>query len=131
MRFLHAVSAFALVTAAPAIAQDKGKSVDELHKQAMAEAAKDAWTVAPVEERTVSGRHSVNADGRTLKYTTTAVTLTIRALSPSFMETRLTVGGRIRVSRTYVAIESQFVHVNSPRRLSTSQAHPACIIVTR
>ena len=78
MRFLHAVSALALVTAAPVFAQDKGKSVDELHKQAMAEAAKDAWTVAPVEERTVSGHHSVNADGRTLKYTTTAGTLTIR-----------------------------------------------------
>jgi carboxypeptidase C (cathepsin A) len=83
MRILHAFSALALVAAAPVAAQstsapDKGKSVEEQHKQAMAEAAKDAWAVAPVEERAVSSHHSVTVDGRTLKYTTTAGTLTIR-----------------------------------------------------
>ncbi len=83
MRFLHAISALALVTAAPAIAQpdsssDKGKSVEELHKKTMAEAAEGAWTPAPVDERTVSTHHSIKVGGRTLKYTATAGTLTIR-----------------------------------------------------
>jgi carboxypeptidase C (cathepsin A) len=78
MRMFLALSALALVAAAPAAAQDKGKSVEELHKQAMADAAKDAWANAPVEEQAVSSRHSVNVDGRTLKYTATAGTLTIR-----------------------------------------------------
>jgi carboxypeptidase C (cathepsin A) len=82
MRFLHAISALALVAAAPATAQpdsgpDKGKSVEELHRQEMAEAAKEAWTKAPVEEQTVSTHHSVSVDGRTLKYTATAGTLTL------------------------------------------------------
>ena len=82
MRLLYAVSALALVTAVPAAAQkdsppDKSKSLEELHKQDMAEEAKAAWAKAPVEERTVSSRHSVSAGGRTLKYTATAGTLTI------------------------------------------------------
>ena len=78
MRFLHAISALALIAAAPAIAQDKAKSVEDLHKQEMAEVAKDAWAIAPVEEKTVSTHRSVTADGRALKYTATAGTLTIR-----------------------------------------------------
>lgn len=81
MRLLLAFSAIALVAAAPAAAQqgaDKGKSVEELHKQAMADAVTDAWKGAPVEEQTVSSRRSVSADGRTLKYTATAGTLTVR-----------------------------------------------------
>ena len=78
MRLLHALSVFALVCASPAIAQDKTKSVDDLHKQQMAEAAKDAWAIAPVEEKTVFNHRSVTVDGRGLKYTATAGTLTIR-----------------------------------------------------
>ena len=78
MRFLHALSAFAIIAASPAIAQDKAKSVDDLHKQQMAEVAKDAWAIAPLEEKTVSSRRSVSVDGRSLKYTATAGTLTIR-----------------------------------------------------
>jgi carboxypeptidase C (cathepsin A) len=82
MRLLLALSAFALIAAAPALAQpdsgpDKGKSLEDMHKQAMAEAAKDAWAAAPVDEQAVSSRHSVSVDGRTLKYTATAGTLTI------------------------------------------------------
>ncbi len=82
MRILHAVSAVTLLAAAPAIAQpdsgaDKGKSVEDLHKQEMAEAAKEAWPKAPIEERAVSTHHTANVDGRTLKYTATAGTLTI------------------------------------------------------
>jgi len=82
MRLLHVASAFALL-AAPALAQpdsgsDKGKSVEAMHKDAMAEAAKDAWANPPVEERQVASHHSIKQDGRTLKYTATAGTLTIR-----------------------------------------------------
>lgn len=85
MRILHAVSAIALFAAAPAAlaaepdsGPDKGKSVADLHKQEMAAAASSAWGVPPVAERVVSSNHSVTADGRTLKYTATAGTLTIR-----------------------------------------------------
>jgi carboxypeptidase C (cathepsin A) len=86
MRFLHALSAVALVAAVPAIAQpasdpDKGKSLEDMHSQEMAEAAKAAWANAPVDERTVSSHHSVSVDGRTLKYTATAGTLTIHDTS--------------------------------------------------
>jgi carboxypeptidase C (cathepsin A) len=78
MRFLHALTALVLVAASPAVAQDKGKSVDELHRQAMAEAAKDAWAAAPVDEQIVSSHRSTSVDGRSLKYTASAGTLTIR-----------------------------------------------------
>ncbi len=83
MRYLHALSAFALAAAAPAVAQPdsaagKDKTVSALHSEAMVEAAKDAWANAPVEERQVASHHSVNVQGRTLKYTATAGTLTIR-----------------------------------------------------
>ena len=84
MRMLSLFLAAAALAAAPAFAQsgggdkDKGKSVEELHKDDLAKAAADAWQGAPVEERTVSSHHAVNVDGRTLKYTATAGTLTIR-----------------------------------------------------
>ncbi len=81
MRLLLAFSAIALVAAAPAAAQqgtDKGKSAEEIHKQDMADAVQDFWKGAPVEEQAVSSKHSVSVDGRTLKYTATAGTLTIR-----------------------------------------------------
>ena len=44
----------------------------------MVKAAESAWQGAPVEERAVASHHSVGVDGRTLKYTATAGTLTIR-----------------------------------------------------
>ena len=83
MRFLLAASAAALVIAAPVFAQsspdrDKGKSVAELHSEQLAKEAASAWAGAPVEERTVSTRHTAVVDGRTLPYTATAGTLTIR-----------------------------------------------------
>jgi carboxypeptidase C (cathepsin A) len=86
MRLLLALSAIALVAAPVAAAPpdsgpDKGKSVEEMHKQEMAEAAKDAWAGAPVDEQAVSSKHSVSVDGRTLKYTATAGTLTIHDVS--------------------------------------------------
>lgn len=84
MRFLSALSALALLTAAPVCAQadkpasDKTKTPDELHSQAMADEVSKAWADAPLDERTVSSHHSVTVDGRTLRYTATAGTLTIR-----------------------------------------------------
>jgi carboxypeptidase C (cathepsin A) len=78
MRLIHAFSALALLAASPAFAQDKPDSLDAAHKEAMVEAAKQGWADAPVEERAVVTRHSVNAQGRTLRYTATAGTLTIR-----------------------------------------------------
>jgi carboxypeptidase C (cathepsin A) len=89
MRLLLAASAIALLIAAPALGQsdpspgaggdkDKAKSVEELHKEALNKEAAGAWMGAPVEERTVSSRHSAIVDGRTLPYTATAGTLTIR-----------------------------------------------------
>ena len=82
MRFLLAVSAAALI-AGPAFAQsapsgDKSKSLDALHSEALIDAAKSGYADAPVEERVVSTRHSVAVSGRTLPYTATAGTLTIR-----------------------------------------------------
>jgi carboxypeptidase C (cathepsin A) len=85
---LLAATAAALIFASPAFAQsapssasggdrDK-KSVEDLHKEALAREAANAWGGAPVEERTVSRHLSALADGRTVPYTATAGTLTIR-----------------------------------------------------
>ncbi|MGN6059056.1 MAG: S10 family peptidase [Sphingomicrobium sp.] len=86
MHRLLLASAAALLAVAPAFGQsvpgggdkDKGKSVEELHRDALAKEAATAWTGAPVEERTVSTRHTAVVDGRSLPYTATAGTLTIR-----------------------------------------------------
>src|SRR5690349_14723600 len=82
MRLLSLLSAVVLI-ASPAFAQsasgsDKSKSLDTLHSEALAEAAKSGWADAPVDEKQVSTRRAVQLGGRTLKYTTTAGTLTIR-----------------------------------------------------
>src|SRR5690348_8361283 len=87
MRLLLAASALALIVASSALAQsspggggggDKAKSVDDLHKEQLAKEAASAWANAPVDERTASSRHTAVVDGRTLPYTATAGTLTIR-----------------------------------------------------
>jgi len=83
MRLLLAASALALFAAGPAFAQsakpdDKGKSLDALHSEAMIEQAKGGYADAPVEERTVQTRHSAAVSGRAIPYTATAGTLTIR-----------------------------------------------------
>jgi carboxypeptidase C (cathepsin A) len=87
MRLLSILSAAALLAVSPAFAQsspqgggdkDKTKSVEDLHKEDLAKEAANAWQGAPVEERTVSTRHSAAVDGRTIPYTATAGTLTIR-----------------------------------------------------
>jgi carboxypeptidase C (cathepsin A) len=83
MRRLFLASAAALLVAAPALAQsspsgDKQKSLDAIHSEAMIEAAKTGYADAPVNEQTVSTRHSASVAGRTLPYTATAGTLTVR-----------------------------------------------------
>jgi carboxypeptidase C (cathepsin A) len=89
MRLVSLFCAVAVVAVSPALAQsapssgssgdkEKGKSVEELHTEALAKEAAGAWTGAPVDERTVSSRHTAVVDGRTLPYTATAGTLTIR-----------------------------------------------------
>jgi carboxypeptidase C (cathepsin A) len=83
MRLIALFCATAALAVSPAFAQsapdkDKGESADALHAKALAEQASKGWADAPVDERTVSTHHSVAVGGRTLKYTTTAGTLTIR-----------------------------------------------------
>lgn len=85
MRYFTLFCAAAALVATPVIAQslpggggDKGKSVEDLHKDDLAKEAASAWTAAPVDERTVSTHHSVTVGGRALKYTATAGTITIR-----------------------------------------------------
>jgi carboxypeptidase C (cathepsin A) len=84
MRLSLAASAALLLCASPALAQsagssgDKAKSLDALHSEVLIEQAKSGYADAPVEERTVATRHSASVSGRTLPYTATAGTLTIR-----------------------------------------------------
>jgi carboxypeptidase C (cathepsin A) len=84
MRLLLAASAAALLLSSPAFAQsvassgDKSKSLDALHSEALIEQAKTGYADAPVEERAVATRHSASISGRTIPYTATAGTLTIR-----------------------------------------------------
>ena len=89
MRLLTFFCAAAVLAVSPAFAQsapggggggdkDKGKSVDDLHQEALAKEAASAWNGAPVDERTAQTRHSAVVDGRTVPYTATAGTLTIR-----------------------------------------------------
>jgi carboxypeptidase C (cathepsin A) len=87
MRSFTLFCAAAALAVSPAFAQsspaaggdkDKAKSVEELHNEALAKEAAGAWSGAPVEERTASTRHSAVVDGRTVPYTATAGTLTIR-----------------------------------------------------
>ena len=89
MRLISLFCAAAALAVSPAFAQsapapgaggdkDKGKSVEDLHKEDLAKEAASAWQGAPVNERTVSTRHTAVVDGRTIPYTATAGTLTIR-----------------------------------------------------
>jgi carboxypeptidase C (cathepsin A) len=83
MRLISIVSAALLIAVSPVYAQsapgpDKAKTPEAMHSEEMAKEASSAWAGAPVEEQTVSSHHSVNVGGRTLKYTATAGTVTIR-----------------------------------------------------
>ena len=85
MRHSLILLASACLVASPAFAQsapqgdkDKGKSLDAIHSEQLIDEAKSGYADAPVDERTVASRHSVAVNGRTLPYTATAGTLTIR-----------------------------------------------------
>ena len=89
MRLTSLFCAAAALAVSPAFAQsapgggsasggDKVKSVEDLHKEALNREAAAVWNGAPVEERTVSTRHSASVDGRNIPYTATAGTLTVR-----------------------------------------------------
>jgi carboxypeptidase C (cathepsin A) len=90
MRLVSLFCAAAALAISPAFAQqaqpggggggggDKTKSVEQIHTEDLNKEAASGWMGAPVEERTVSTRHSAVVDGRTLPYTATAGTLTIR-----------------------------------------------------
>ena len=77
-----------LLLAAPCGAQDKpgkGKadaarpsSVDEKHRDKVAQQIADEWAVTPAKETLTTTAHSVAAGGKTLKYHATAGTVTIR-----------------------------------------------------
>ena len=78
-RILAASAALLFSTASFAQAADKPKSaLDAAHAVVMIDQAKTAYADAPVEERTVTTRHSASVDGRNVPYTATAGTLTIR-----------------------------------------------------
>jgi len=68
----------AFAQSAPSADKDKGKSVDQIHSDDLAKEAAAGWAGAPVEERAVASRHTAVVDGRTIPYTSTAGTLTIR-----------------------------------------------------
>jgi carboxypeptidase C (cathepsin A) len=89
MRPISLFCAAAALVVSPAFAQsapsggtggggDKARSVEDLHKEELSKEAANAWQGAPVEERTVSTRHTGLVDGRAIPYTATAGTLTIR-----------------------------------------------------
>ncbi|WP_308517757.1 S10 family peptidase [Sphingomonas flavescens] len=82
MRRFLAASAAALLFSTSCFAQTadkpKGSALDAAHNEVMIEQAKTGYADAPVEERTVATRHSASVDGRTIPYTATAGTLTIR-----------------------------------------------------
>jgi carboxypeptidase C (cathepsin A) len=83
MRLLFAAPAAALLVSTSAFAQsagsvEKGKSLDAAHSEALIEQAKSGYADAPVEERAVATRHSASVNGRTVPYTATAGTLTVR-----------------------------------------------------
>ena len=79
---LALVAALALVVAVgDAAAQsspDRVRSAQDRFRDANAESVEQEWARAPVEEETVTTRHAVNAQGRSLRYEATAGTLTVR-----------------------------------------------------
>jgi len=77
----------ALTAISPAAAQDIGKSpaasassktIEQKHDEAVAADIAAGWATAPVEERETSTAHRIVAHGRTMKYHSTAGTLTLR-----------------------------------------------------
>ncbi|MBB4155706.1 carboxypeptidase C (cathepsin A) [Sphingomonas jinjuensis] len=71
----------ALIAATPAVAQDKAKAdktVGETNAERVKREAEAGYANAPVDEQETTSKGSVAVDGRTLGYTASAGTLTIR-----------------------------------------------------
>jgi carboxypeptidase C (cathepsin A) len=85
---ISAFAAVSLLATAPALAlaapgdakpaADAKQDLAKKHKDTLVEEAEAAWARAPVDEQETVTHHSVAVNGRTLKYTATAGTLTIR-----------------------------------------------------
>ena len=74
-----------LLFAAPVLAQDRpaagsGKSIAEQNTEKLRNEAAEAYANAPVEEQEFRSKGSVTVGGRTLPYTATAGTLTVRTV---------------------------------------------------
>ena len=83
MRKTLALAMMSVLAWQPAFAQDANSSepkpaIDDAHKDAVTKEVEAAWARAPVAEAETVTRHSVAAHGRTMVYTATAGTLTIR-----------------------------------------------------
>lgn len=78
-KFTTLAAVSALVLANPALAQ-KGDAPDAAkeHEKAVAEEVAKGWATAPVEEVEKTAKGSVTVDGRSIAYTATAGTLTLR-----------------------------------------------------
>ena len=80
MKAISMLAAIPLVALAqPALAQ-KGDAPNaaKMHDEKVAEQIADSWASAPVEEVTKTTKGSVSVDGRSIAYTATAGTLTLR-----------------------------------------------------
>ncbi len=80
---MRLAATFALVSAlalcAPALAQkEEPVSAARQHEEKVAEAVAENWASAPVEEVTKSAKGTAKVDGRSISYTSTAGTLTLR-----------------------------------------------------
>ena len=64
--------------ASPALAQKDAPDAQKQHAEKVAEAVAANWASAPVEEVTQSGKGTARVDGKSIAYTQTAGTLTIR-----------------------------------------------------
>ena len=85
---LRILLAASLLLAASAAAQDgpekegadaaKPSTIDEKHRDMVAQQVADEWAITPAKETATSTAHSVSVGGKTLKYHATAGTVTIR-----------------------------------------------------
>ncbi|KQN04431.1 peptidase S10 [Sphingobium sp. Leaf26] len=89
-----------IALASPALAQKDGPDAAKQHADKVAEAVAASWASAPVEEVTQSSKGTARVDGKSIPYTQTAGTLTIRDAQgkpvASMFYTAYTAAGRNR-----------------------------------
>ena len=81
MRLPKSLTSFSLsliALASPAIAQKDAPDAAKQHAEKIAEDVAANWASAPVEEVTQSSKGTARVDGKSIPYTQTAGTLTIR-----------------------------------------------------